>query len=147
LGPQWPAVESACAGQPHQIVTCWRCRIESPAEPRPLACGRRRRAPPLHSARQKFENAGAWFGLCRWSTNFGRLLVVYYRIAQISRLSLACAGSLVPPGSCGDLLCCACLPPARSCLRSICVRARAYVCRVGEGGRGGGGGRGSRAGC
>ncbi len=30
------------------------------------------------------------FGLWRWSANFGRLLVVYYRIAQISRLNLAC---------------------------------------------------------
>ncbi len=34
------------------------------------------------------------FGLCRWSANFGRLLVVYYRIAQISRLNLGSAGPL-----------------------------------------------------
>jgi hypothetical protein len=30
------------------------------------------------------------FGLCRLSANFGRLLVVYHRIAQISRLNVAC---------------------------------------------------------
>ena len=35
------------------------------------------------------------FCLCCWSTNLGRLLVVYYRIAQISRLNLACAGPFV----------------------------------------------------
>jgi hypothetical protein len=34
------------------------------------------------------------FGLCRWSFNFGRSLVVYYRIAKISRLNLACTGPL-----------------------------------------------------
>jgi hypothetical protein len=34
------------------------------------------------------------YGLCRWSANFASLLVVYYRIEQISRLNLACAGAL-----------------------------------------------------
>jgi len=49
------------------------------------------------------------FGLCRWSASFGRLLVVYYRIAQISRLNLACADPLAS----GD-------PNRRHCL-SVCV--------------------------
>jgi hypothetical protein len=34
------------------------------------------------------------FGLCRWSANCWRLLVVYFRIAQIPRLNLSCAGPL-----------------------------------------------------
>ena len=34
------------------------------------------------------------FRLCRWSAICWHLLVVYYRIAQISRLNLACAGPL-----------------------------------------------------
>jgi hypothetical protein len=55
----------------------------------------RRRAPPLHSARQGFENTGICSWLCRWSANFGRLSVVYCRIVQISRLNFACAGPLV----------------------------------------------------
>ena len=37
------------------------------------------------------EKLALVFGLCRWSANFGRLLVVYHRIVQISRLNLACA--------------------------------------------------------
>jgi hypothetical protein len=32
---------------------------------------------------QEFGNAGVWFLAC--PANFGRLLVVYFRIAQISR--------------------------------------------------------------
>jgi len=34
------------------------------------------------------------FGLRRWSTSFGCVLVVYHRIEQISRLVLACADPL-----------------------------------------------------
>jgi hypothetical protein len=34
------------------------------------------------------------FGLCRWSGIFVRLLVVCFRIVQISRLNMACAGPL-----------------------------------------------------
>ena len=55
----------------------------------------RLRTPPLHSGRQGFENAGA----CFWpvplvSLSWAFFLVVYYRIAQISRLKWACARPL-----------------------------------------------------
>jgi hypothetical protein len=95
LGEACRGVETACTRQPHQIVTLKRCRWERPATPDRFHA--RRCAPPLHPERQGFENAGNLripalvFVLCRCSANFGRFLVVYYRIAQISGLNLACA--------------------------------------------------------
>jgi hypothetical protein len=67
-----------------KIVTLLRCRIQQQIQEKPFNA--HRHAPLLHSLCQGFGNAGACCGQCRWSTNFGRLLVVYYRIAHISRL-------------------------------------------------------------
>jgi hypothetical protein len=83
LCPGLPGMESACAaGQSDQLSHIGAVAFSGHA---------RRRAPPLHSARQGFGNAVT----CFWPiqlVNFGRSYVAYYRIAQISLLNLACAG-------------------------------------------------------
>jgi hypothetical protein len=43
-----------------------------------------------------WQNTAFVFGLCRWSANFGLILVIYFRIAQNSCSKLACAGLLHP---------------------------------------------------
>jgi len=93
LAAAFRGMESACVGKTEQIVTLLALSHFEP--------GRAPTASMLAAARphcilhaRDLRMLAFDFGLCRWSAFFGRSLVVYYRIAQISRLNLACAGPL-----------------------------------------------------
>jgi hypothetical protein len=84
-------MESACVGKTEQIVTLLALSHFEPGRA-PTASMLAAVRPHCILHARDLRMLAFDFGLCRWSAFFGRSLVVYYRIAQISRLNLACAG-------------------------------------------------------